>query len=91
MLSDLTGATKEREESVRTLRFQVGQTKDSVMLTENCRTDLGGDNQNSVFYFLFFFGFLIHQFLMHVTLCDPMDFSQPGSSVHENLQARILE
>ena len=28
---------------------------------------------------------------MHVTLCDPMDFSQPDSSVHEILQARILE
>ena len=25
------------------------------------------------------------------TLCDPMDFSLPGSSVHEILQARILE
>lgn len=50
LLSDLTGATKERKESMRTLRFQVDQTKDGVMLTENCRrTDLGGDNQNSVF------------------------------------------
>ena len=25
------------------------------------------------------------------TLCDPMDCSPPGSSVHEVLQARILE
>ena len=25
------------------------------------------------------------------TLCDPMDCSSPGSSVHESLQARILE
>ena len=25
------------------------------------------------------------------TLCDPMDCSPPGSSVHEILQARILE
>ena len=25
------------------------------------------------------------------TLCDPMDFSLPGSSVHGILQARILE
>ena len=25
------------------------------------------------------------------TLCDPMDGSPPGSSVHEILQARILE
>ena len=24
-------------------------------------------------------------------LCDPMDCSPPGSSVHENFQARILE
>ena len=27
---------------------------------------------------------------MHLTLCDPMDCSQPGSSVHGILQARIL-
>ena len=27
----------------------------------------------------------------HVRLCDPMDCSPPGSSVHEILQARILE
>ena len=26
-----------------------------------------------------------------LSLCDPMDFSPPGSSVHEILQARILE
>ena len=26
-----------------------------------------------------------------LTLCDPMDCSLPGSSVHEILQARILE
>ena len=26
-----------------------------------------------------------------LTLCDPMDYSSPGSSVHEILQARILE
>ena len=25
------------------------------------------------------------------TLCDPVDYSPPGSSVHEILQARILE
>ena len=25
------------------------------------------------------------------TLCDPMDYSLPGSSVHEIFQARILE
>ena len=25
------------------------------------------------------------------TLCDPMDYSPPGSSVHEIHQARILE
>ena len=31
--------------------------------------------------------------LLHscLTLCDPMDCSLPGSSVHEILQARILE
>ena len=26
-----------------------------------------------------------------LTLCDPVDYSPPGSSVHEILQARILE
>ena len=26
-----------------------------------------------------------------LTLCDPIDFSPPGSSVHGILQARILE
>ena len=26
-----------------------------------------------------------------LTLCDPWDYSPPGSSVHEILQARILE
>ena len=29
--------------------------------------------------------------LLCLTLCDPMDYSPPGSSVHEILQARILE
>ena len=29
--------------------------------------------------------------LSHVCLCDPMDCSQPGSSVHEILQASMLE
>ena len=32
---------------------------------------------------------LVHQSCL--TLCDPMDCSLPGSSVHEILQARILE
>ena len=27
----------------------------------------------------------------YLTLCDPMDCSPPGSSVHRILQARILE
>ena len=27
----------------------------------------------------------------HPALCDPRDYSSPGSSVHENFQARILE
>ena len=29
--------------------------------------------------------------LLCVTLCDPMDYSLPGSSVHGILEARILE
>ena len=28
---------------------------------------------------------------MYLTLCDPMNYSLPGSSVHGILQARILE
>ena len=28
---------------------------------------------------------------LYLTLCDPMDCSPPGSSVHGILQARILE
>ena len=28
---------------------------------------------------------------MWLTLCDPMDYTSPGSSVHGILQARILE
>ena len=28
---------------------------------------------------------------LHPTLCDPMNRSPPGSSVHGTLQARILE
>ena len=28
---------------------------------------------------------------LHLTLCDPMDCSLPDSSVHEILQAQILE
>ena len=28
---------------------------------------------------------------LHLTLCDSMDYSPPGSSVHGILQARILE
>ena len=31
------------------------------------------------------------QLLSHVQLCDPMDYSPPGSSVQETLQARALE
>ena len=31
------------------------------------------------------------KFLSHVWLCDPVDYSPPGSSVHGILQARILE
>ena len=34
-------------------------------------------------------GFLVAQ--LYPTLCDPMDCSLPGSSVHGILQARILE
>ena len=30
-------------------------------------------------------------FQSFLTLCDPMDYSSPGSSVHGILQARILK
>ena len=43
-------------------------------------------------------GFIIHKMKVKMlvaqlclTLHDPMDYSQPGSSVHEIFQARILE
>ena len=39
--------------------------------------------------FFFFFCLLVTQLCL--TLCDPMDCSLPGSSVHGILQARILE
>ena len=34
---------------------------------------------------------LAKSFQLCLTLCDPMDCSLPGSSVHEILQAKILE
>ena len=34
---------------------------------------------------------LIYMVSSVVTLCDPMDYSLPGSSVHGTLQAKILE
>ena len=34
---------------------------------------------------------VLSQFSRVRLFCDPMDHSQPGSSVHEILQARILE
>ena len=36
-------------------------------------------------------GFICAKLPSHVRLCDPMDCSPPGSSVHGILQARILE
>ena len=49
------------------------------------------------FVFVFFFMFYLCEKCMHAkllqscpTLCDPMDCSPPGSSVHGILQARIL-
>ena len=32
-----------------------------------------------------------HSLHLCLTLCDPMDCSPPGSSVHRILQARVLE
>ena len=53
-------------------------------------------------YFLIFLEYIFKELLRkwytcakslqsYLTLCDPMDHSPPGSSVHEILQARILE
>ena len=49
------------------------------------------DWQDKQIYFLFsiFLFFLVAQLCR--TLCDPVDCSPPGSSIHEILQARILE
>ena len=33
----------------------------------------------------------VHSLQLCLTLCNPMDYSLPGSSVHRILQARILE
>ena len=50
-----------------------------------------------IFFFFFNFWSFVFSFprevksLSHVRLCDPMDCSLPGSSVHGILQARILE
>ena len=38
-----------------------------------------------------FFVVAVIQSLSHVRLCNPMDCSPPGFSVHEILQARLLE
>ena len=53
---------------------------------------------SSLFLYLFFFMFYLCEKCMRAkllqscpTLCDPMDCSPPGSSVHGILQARILE
>ena len=40
---------------------------------------------------LYSLGCMHAQLLSHVWLCDPMDCSHPGSSVHGIFQARILE
>ena len=36
-------------------------------------------------------GYILSLCLFNSTLCNPVDYSLPGSSVHEILQARILE
>ena len=41
--------------------------------------------------FLYHSFFAVQLLIMYPTLCDPMDYSPPGSSVHGILQARILE
>ena len=43
------------------------------------------------YWFSGFFHFMKVKSLSRVTLCDPVDCSPPGSSVHGILPARILE
>ena len=51
------------------------------LVTKYCQTHM---NISSLSYF-------VVQSLSTVRLCDPMDCSPPGSSVHEISQARVLE
>ena len=43
------------------------------------------------FNFLFFFWCMLKSLRLYLTLCDPVNCNPPGSSVHGNLQAWILE
>ena len=45
----------------------------------------------SMYIYLSIYLLLVWKLLSCVTLCDPVDYSLPGSSVHGILQARILE
>ena len=45
---------------------------------------------SSSIFFIFLMVVVVYS-LRHIRLCDPMDCSQPGSSVHGVSQARILE
>ena len=50
---------------------------------------------SSIIIFIYFRGSNIYsvcaKLLSHILLCDPVDYSLPGFSVHGVLQARILE
>ena len=50
------------------------------------------DHSMCVFVCLLLIALCVHaQSLCYLTLCNPMDCSRPGSSVHGILQARIFE
>ena len=53
--------------------------------------DLVWNNFSQNFYIVFFSSLCIKSLHSGPTRCNPMDCSTPGSSVHEILQARILE
>ena len=52
----------------------------------------GADVSDEQYYYLFFIIYVCVLVVQScLTLCDPMNHSPPGSSVHGILQARILE
>ena len=80
------------------LRQRVGECSDPLSVL-CCLIEVSKFRSRETRIFFFFLGYmLIYILRMKVlvtqscpTLCNPMDYSPPGSSVHEILQARILD